>query len=104
MRDLTEERGISFFVAVVPLFRLGREHRESFSNYHIADLHGHIDEFLRSEGIAHLDLLDAFRDLGVPATSLADDPWHPNPAGHEVITEHLTRALLEEAPALAASR
>ena len=94
MQDLAQKQGINFHVAVVPLFRLGRDQQDSFSDYRIADLHRHIDGFLRAHQVPFVDLLEPFLATGIPGTELSDDPWHPNAAAHRIISAELTAELL----------
>jgi lysophospholipase L1-like esterase len=96
MRDLMQQEGVAFHVAVVPLFRLGRDQQDSFADYHIADLHRHVDRFLEAHRIPFVDMLEPFLATGIPGTELADDPWHPNASGHRIISAELTAALLPE--------
>jgi hypothetical protein len=93
MRDVVQRAGSRFFVAIVPVMPNTVYAGGSFNNYGLRGMHREIDAFLEANRIDHLDLLDAFVKHQIPPKHFPNDVWHPNPAGHRLIAEALSRAI-----------
>ncbi len=83
MQEFSDDNGIRFRVAVLPVFHL---EQENFENYQLQDVHSNISAQLTSEGVETIDLLPAFRADGRSPQELSNQSaWHPSAAGHELI-------------------
>lgn len=104
MADSLEHRGITFVTVLVPVFDASRN---DFDDYPLEAVHREIGERLNAEGVAFIDLLPDFRARHQPPRRFANDIWHPNEKGHELIARVLAAQLADvdaEAGALAAAR
>jgi lysophospholipase L1-like esterase len=103
MRDMLRQQGISFAIALVPIFRF---EEATYAAYPLEDAHQAIASFCRMNGIAFTDLESEFKRLALRPGDYGDDIWHPNARGHRIIAEQLVRAGLGDRPATsgAASR
>ncbi len=90
MRDLqrlTRERGARFEVIVFPVL-WGLE-----SDYPFEDMHGRIREACREDGIACLDLLEAFKGRAAADLWVHPTDHHPNAEGQRIAAEAIARRL-----------
>lgn len=94
MNGLLTQNGIGFHVVVSPVFF---DSAPDFARYPLRDIHAQIGVFLSKQGIAHLDLLDAFAEQRKPPAFYSHDVWHPNAEGHLIIAHRMLDALLPRA-------
>ena len=86
MRETLKQEDISFQVVILPIFP---DPPVTLENYPIVDMHKEIGDFLHQNGIAFLDLREAFTESGELPRYYASDTWHPNVNGHKFIAEQL---------------
>jgi lysophospholipase L1-like esterase len=95
MHRFLQQRGIEFQVILMPIFYFG--HGNTFSKYPLSGMHRDIDNFFERNGIAYLDLLNAFSKQSKRGKEFAFDVWHPNAVGHAFIADQLFQDLLNHA-------
>jgi hypothetical protein len=93
LKNLLDQRGIQFMVAIVPIFPSSVT---EFGSYGLAPLHAEIKQFLGAERIQNADLLDSFLAENGSPQSYSHDIYHPNKAGHAVIAQGLLQPVLSE--------
>ena len=86
MQSLLASRGIEYQVVILPVFPQDLDAR---SEYPHKALHQEIGQQLDADGIAFVDLLDAFEATGQPLKNFGLDIWHPNEQGHGIIADAL---------------
>lgn len=91
MRDLLADRGIKYYVAILPIFSADNT---SFEGYPLARIHEQINETLLTNNIRVIDLLPQFRKESNSPRFYASDIWHPNRKGHRLIAHHLVNSIL----------
>ena len=62
--------------------------------YSYLDLHANLKEAADQAGLAWVDLREAYRGRPRAEIAFADDPWHPNSRGHQLLAEFLCRYLV----------
>lgn len=92
MAETLEGRGIAFVTVLVPVFDPGRP---DFNDYPLEALHDEIARALAGQGVGFYDLLPDFRAPHQPPRRFADDIWHPNEEGHELIGRVLAEQLAD---------
>jgi lysophospholipase L1-like esterase len=92
MRNLLNEHGIDFQVAILPVFPTD----ESFENYPLTHIHAESGAFLKENSIPYIDLLNAFIEIGKQPEFFGLDIWHPNAQGHQLIAEQLLPSVLAQ--------
>ncbi len=101
LRDELRTKSVPLLVAILPVFQ---DQGPTFAEYSLADLHAALGSFLMEQGIACVDLLEAFRQDGRPPAEFAESPWHPSPEGHALIARALLHPVLEDLLGAAPSR
>ena len=89
MREFTASRGTQFLVARLPMFPEG-----SFDPYPIEDIDKDVQQFLDSNEIRHVDLLEPLRASKKSPSTLAKDSWHPTHEGYRIIAASLVQPVL----------
>lgn len=87
LQRLTRERGVRFEMIVFPVL-WGLE-----SDYPFSDIHERIRKACREDGIACLDLLDAFRGRCTAELWAHPTDHHPNTEGQRIAAEAIARRL-----------
>jgi hypothetical protein len=72
MRDALRERGLSFSVALVPIFRF---EASTFAGYPLTDVHQAVASFCRANGIPFADLEEDFARRSLRPAEYGDDVW-----------------------------
>ncbi len=79
-----------FLLVVLPVFPIDVN---SFTDYPHQKIHDDIQDFAVKNHILNLDILAEFRRRGGPPRAYANDVWHPNPDGHQVLGEAIAEWL-----------
>jgi hypothetical protein len=83
IRDFVRQRGAELCVVTFPhLNLLGPD-------YSFRDVHRQLDEFWRSLGVAHLDLLPVYEPYGPRRLCISGNDAHPNPFAHGLAADAL---------------
>jgi lysophospholipase L1-like esterase len=83
IRDLVQKQGGKLCVVTFPhLDLLG-------STYSFRDVHHKLDEFWKSIGVAHLDLLPVYESYGPRRLCVNSSDAHPNPLAHALAADAL---------------
>lgn len=93
MNRLLKENGIGFQVVIVPVFLM---ENEGFDDYPLSGMHEEIVDCLAGADISVTDLLDMIRAEGRPPGYFANDIWHLNEKGHEMMARMLVNPALGE--------
>lgn len=100
MHALADARHLKVVLAIFPTFALDvprgatRSLFATWDEYGYAPLHAQVRAAAEKEAFVVLDVLDVFRASGKTPRELAQDPDHPNAAGHELAAEALLRLLV----------
>ena len=103
MQRVLQGKGISFHVVLVPAFKsstirfpAGMQNAwlQDYDKYPLVDMHAEIVDFLQSNGIHTIDLLNEFESAEGGSHEYALDIWHPDKAGHALIAESLVQVFL----------
>ncbi len=86
MKERLDRQGIEFHVALLPTFAMSQP---DFDAYPDAEIHERVLGFLAENGIPSIDLRSGFQRENGPPRRYAQDVWHPNALGHQVIAGQL---------------
>jgi lysophospholipase L1-like esterase len=92
MKELLRAQNIDFQIALIPVFGFNNSDK-TFSAYPLYEIHFAIRQFLMTEQIDFIDLLDSFTGHEKPPDYFAYDIWHPNEKGHDFIAQKLLQFL-----------
>jgi lysophospholipase L1-like esterase len=85
IRVLTKQQNVKFVAVIFPLFNFPLDDR-----YPFCDLHKQLDDYLESNAILHLDLLDAYKDIPRSRLELIQgEDGHPNEIAHRIAAEEI---------------